>query len=404
MIAREQNKPAFHCVVNPAYTTMSPDRETVLSFDREGRMIGFFQRGMTYRRSLDSRVVVRWREQGKRKRRWLTNDKTIALFKTVYGLAENIFAEQRGTLQAKNAVSTDASNISSNKQSELLHRLATEILRWTPEKLLAQREAFHAVYTPIPILPPDQYKSIVLQATHGCTWNRCTFCNFYQGQRFQLRPIETFEEHIQGVLRFLGEGIRLRNGIFLGDGNALALKPRRLVAYIDLIKKYLPQHPLYGFVDVFSGERHTRDEWKTLADLGLKRVYIGMETGYDPLLAFLNKPGSQQETIALVHDMKAAGLNVSLIVMVGIGGHEFKEQHTKATVEALRAMPLEKGDLLYLSPFVEHTESEYSRRRQEQHLHPMSEEEVEAALQSMAKQTRALNIQTGRYDIRDFLY
>lgn len=374
--------PDFISVLDAAYTTISPDRSRVLSFDREGRMIGFFRSGLTYRRGLDSRVVLRWREE-RRRRRWLSTPEAFSVYCDVYALARRIYEGAEG---------------------ELKQRLETEILPWTPRALLGEERRFRAVYQPIPILPPDQYRSIVLQVTEGCTWNKCTFCSFYQGTRFRMRSLSHFEKHTRAVHRFLGAGLRMRRGIFLGDGNALALKAEGLFEYIELIRKVFPDEPLYGFVDVFSGQRHTVEEWRALAELGLHRVYIGMETGYDPLLRFLNKPGSQAESIELVAELKEAGLAVSPIVMVGVGGQKYRNKHSEATLEALSQMSLGDDDMLYLSPFIEDPDSLYGKLREEAGIVPLDESAIEDEYQRMSLQTRSLGIKTSRYDIRDFLY
>lgn len=369
-------------VVDEAYTTVSPDRTSVVSFDREGRMIGFFRDGLTYRRALDSRVLVRWRER-RRQRRWLSGPEAFNIYRDVYALAREVYPETSG---------------------ELRRRLEEEILVWTPRTLLNEERRFRAVYHPIPILPPDQYRAVVLQVTEGCTWNRCTFCNFYKGRRFRMRSLSQFQKHIRAVERLFGKGLRMRHGLFLGDGNALALKADRLLEYIKATREVFPDDPVYGFVDVFSGERHTVDEWEALRESGLHRVYIGMETGSDELLRFLNKPGSGEEVLALVSDLKRAGVAVSPIVMVGIGGDTFREQHAKETLQVLERMKLGPDDILYISPFIEHEETEYAQQRRDAGIRALDEEEIEIEYDKLCTAARDLGIKTSRYDIRDFIY
>lgn len=374
--------PDFISVLDEAYTTLSPDRTCVLSFDREGRMIGFFRDGMTYRRSLDSKVMVRWRE-GRRQRRWLSGPEAFNVYRDVYALARELYPETTG---------------------ELRRRLEEEILVWTPRTLLDEERRFRSVYQPIPILPPDQYRSVVLQVTEGCTWNRCTFCNFYKGRRFRMRSLSQFQRHVKAVTRLFGKGLRMRKGLFLGDGNALALKADRLLEYIKVTRESFPDDPVYGFVDVFSGERHTVDEWAELRESGLHRVYVGMESGSDELLRFLNKPGSGEDVLDLVSDLKRAGVAVSPIIMVGIGGHSFREQHARETLSILEQMQLGSDDILYISPFIEHEETEYAQQRREAGIRALDEEELEAEYERLCAAARDLGIKTSRYDIRDFIY
>lgn len=385
--------------VKPGFTTISPSRDLVASFDREGRLFSYIEYGYTYRRTLASDVQVRWRgdtAQSKapstaatlgrrppRQRRRLARDEAL-----------QVFARALDTAAA----------VRPHAQGELLQRLDEEILRWSPETLMAEAERFARVYKLIPILPPDQYLSVVLQATEGCTWNKCTFCTFYQDRPFHVKSEAEYERHIHGVKEFFGRGISMRKSVFLGDGNALALSQRRLLPIVKMTREAFPDLPIYSFIDVYTGERKSVSDWKALAKLGLHRVYIGMETGLDELLTLLNKPGSREELIDFVHRLKAAGVPVGLIVMIGIGGADYQEAHAEATLKAIGRMPLGRGDLVYLSPFIEQADSAYVRLRQTHGLTPMREDEIEAELARLATRIRAHGLKAARYDIREFIY
>jgi len=393
-------------VAKPGYTSLSPDRSTVASFDREGRLYAYFKAGITFRRSLASAVEARWKpgpqdeqdrltqdaqdgsggtpmERGQRQRRRLSPSEAGELFREVYAMAAACVPHAQG---------------------EVRERLEQEILRWTPDSLLGEAERFARVYKPISILPPDHYLSIVLQATEGCTWNRCTFCSFYQDRPFRAKSTDEFAEHVAAVRRFLGRGVLMRKGVFLADGNALALSHARLEPMFRLVRQAFPAHRIYSFVDLYTGERRPVDEWRHLVQLGLHRVYIGMETGLDELLKFLNKPGSQEELSAFVADLKQAGAAVGLIVMVGVGGVQYREAHARATLAAVARMPLGREDLVYLSPFIEHPGSVYAARRQEAGLTPLTPAETETELRRLATSLRAGGVRAARYDIREFIY
>jgi radical SAM superfamily enzyme YgiQ (UPF0313 family) len=363
-------------------TVLSPDHGHVLSFDREGRMLYCFRQGKTFKRSLSSEVHLRFR-QGKRQRRCLTESATLNLFSEVYESA-------RSQLPLV--------------ESEARKRLGEEVLRWTPDTLLAEKTKFEAAYKPVSILPPDQYRAIVLQATEGCSWNRCTFCNFYMNRPFAVRTEAQFVDHIAAVKALLGKGERLRRGLFLADGNALSLSNRRLEPLLDRAVEAFPGHDLYGFVDLFSGERRSLAEWQSLKQWGLQRVYVGMETGLDELLRWVNKPGSAEELEHFVARLKAARLKVGLIVMVGLGGVEYRKRHRDASRQLLQRLPLDRHDLIYLSPFVELGQSAYARQRQHRGLRPMSEIEVDTELEALASELRDSGLRTSRYDIREFVY
>ena len=197
--------------------------------------------------------------------------------------------------------------------SELIERWLAKFLTWDAARCEEQKRAFASVYSPVTILPPDQYLTLVLQVTLGCHWNRCTFCDFYRTVRFHIRSMEEFEQHIHGVKRFFGDGIRLRRSIFLGDANALILPQNRLVRVFDQINQEFcfadspsgarRDGPIFeginSFLDVFAGERRSEMDFRELKARHLKRVYLGMESGFDPLLAFLNKPANFSAGIGL---------------------------------------------------------------------------------------------------------
>jgi radical SAM superfamily enzyme YgiQ (UPF0313 family) len=365
-------------------TVLGRDPDWVLSFDREGRLITWVRGADLFKRALDSRLFQRDRRDG---RRWwlLPDDEGREVLAEAYALARE---EEAGAPAA------------------LRERLESEILPWTVERLLAEGERFRRAYPhPIAILPPDRYLSVVLQATHGCTWNRCTFCSFYQGRPFHAAGPEEMRAHVTAVRDLLGKDRARRRSIFLADGNALALGNRRLLPLLESAREAFPGEPLTGFVDVYSGGRsHDPTDWRELNRHGLAQVYVGMETGLDGLLRWIDKPGSRAELTAFVQELKAAGLAVSLIVMAGLGGRAWRERHREATLGTLADLPLDRRDLLYLSPFVEEEGSTYAERRQAEGIEPMSGEEIEAEIASWAAALRNRGLRAARYEIRELVY
>jgi radical SAM superfamily enzyme YgiQ (UPF0313 family) len=314
----------------------------VYSFDLEGRPLFWFERGRTYKRSLASVVHARDRAGGRRQRWQLTPEEAAKQFAAMLSIADRAPLRHSGPV---------------------LHERLMRIRVWSPDTLLDERAKFQAVYRPISILPPDQYLAVVVQATFGCSWNRCTFCNFYQDEAFRVRTRSSFEEHCHAVRRLLGRGEALRRSLFIASGNALVLGNERLRPLFAAAREQFPGRPLAGFVDVFTGTRKSAEDWSELAEQGLARVHVGLETGHDPLLHWLNKPGSAEESGVFVRTLKRAGLGVSVIVMVGVGGRGFAADHVRDTVALVEELPLTRADTVYLSPFLEQPESVYARVR-----------------------------------------
>ena len=367
----------------------------VAAFDLEGRPTSLFTAGSTYKRSLASDVYGRRSEDGVR-RRW----------RVAAEQAQALLAEALEVAAAARAALERGESIVALEQAATLAERLERITSWTPATLLAERQRFLAAYAPISILPPDQYGAVVLQATFGCSWNRCTYCTFYQDRPFQVRPLEVFREHVGAVRQLLGRAVAGRRSVFLADGNALVLSNERLRPLFAAAGEAFPGVPLAGFVDVFSGERKPAEAWRELRFLGLQRVAIGVETGHDPLLAYLNKPGSAAEAAAFVGLLKQAGLQVSVILMVGVGGRCYAGGHVRDSAALLAQLPLGEGDVVYLSPFVRHGDSAYAQRAQADGLEDLDEAERAAQDQALrhAARTALPAARVARYHIDEFVY
>jgi radical SAM superfamily enzyme YgiQ (UPF0313 family) len=200
--------------------------------------------------------------------------------------------------------------------------------------------------------------------------------------------------------------------VFLADANALVLSPSRLEEAFDLLREELPFGPgalrgVYSFIDAFSGAPRSPAHFRSLAERGLRRVYLGLETGCDELLQFLEKPGSSEEAVTLVQTLRAAGVAVGIIVLLGVGGERYLERHVALTLAALEAMRLGPNDILYLSPLTADPDSPYRRREREAGIRPLTDAEMTAQLSAIKAGLRvgpAGRPKVAVYDIRDFLY
>ena len=291
------------------------------------------------------------------------------------------------------------------------------IAAWDWAALQADRARFHQVYRPVSILPPDQYLALVLQATEGCSHNACTFCDFYRGRPFRIKSLAEFQEHMTQVREFFGPSLALRKSIFLADANALVIPQPRLLALLDAVNESFPIKGatrdsaafagIYSFIDAFHVERKSVAQWAALAARGLRRAYIGMESGDDGLLRFLNKPGTVADAVEAVDRLKAAGVAVSVILLLGAGGDRYTASHVTGTIAALNAMPLGGGDLVYFSDFVALPDAEYGRRALAAGIRPLSQEEMRAQERDIRAGLHWAGAshppQMSRYDIREFI-
>jgi YD repeat-containing protein len=400
--------------------------ETTYTYDAAGRLIGAFVERRNYQRGLDNRVLQKWREDGERHRRWLDETEARSFLESAYGLARRIYRHLIGVRQdlspppapLLSPVRGEKGERGGGEGWEAVRSALQIIAAWDWDALQADRERFYQVYRPVSILPPDQYLALVLQATEGCSHNACTFCSFYRGRPFRIKSPAEFREHIARVREFFGPSLSLRKSIFLADANALVIPQPRLLELLDAVNEAFPigraTHGstafagIYSFIDAFHVERKSVAQWETLAARGLRRAYIGMESGDDGLLRFLNKPGTVADAVEAVGRLKAAGVAVSVIILLGAGGDRYAEAHSRGTIAALNAMPLGAGDLIYFSDFVELPDAEYVERARAAGIRPLSREEMRAQERAIRAGLRwadpAHPPQISRYDIREFIY
>ncbi len=401
----------------PESTVIMQNGDTSFTFDYEGRLVGAFLNGRNYRRSLANQVLEK--QAGPRPglsgrlRRMLQPAEVQELEDRAYR-----FAREQASYLPQDGESV-----------EKAHAALARIGRYDYARLEQERVAFERIYHPVTILPPDQYLALYLQATEGCSYNRCQFCGFYRDRRFRIKSLDEFRAHIRAVREFLGGGLSLRRSIFLGDANALTIPSSRLLPLFDVIcdefailpvtldkdgrRRWKAEHPLhfdgiYSFVDAFSMHQKTPALYAELAARGLRRVYVGLESGDPELLRFLGKPNTPGDVVELVQDLKAGGVAVGVIILAGAGGERYAEAHVRETANVVNAMPLDARDLIYFSELVDYPGSSYSQLAREAQIRPLDSVEIEgqmAALRGLFRfRPGAHAPKISYYDVREFVY
>jgi hypothetical protein len=287
---------------------------------------------------------------------------------------------------------------------------------------------FRAVYHDVPILPPDQYSSLVLAATDGCRYNKCTFCDFYRDTTYRAKTPDEFRAHVQAALAYHGRGLALRRGIFLGQANAL-LGPQpwreNILRIVNEACELPPPHVtsvksdwwqgslrrftgITSFLDAFVGVRISVEEFAVMRQLNLRQIIIGLESGADALLQSLKKPATAEQVLDTVRAAKAGGLRVGVVVLVGAGGERFFDDHVRETVNVVRAMALEPGDFVYLSPLVIGQNAPYRQIAEAEGLQALGPERLAEQAQRMREGLRAALSRRGpyvaHYEVEQFVY
>ena len=205
-------------------------------------------------------------------------------------------------------------------------------------------------------------------------------------------------------------GLSLRRTVFLGDANALIVPTPKLLPLLDVVHQVYDVERLggiYAFLDGFSAGKKSPEDYRALGERGLQRIYVGMESGNADLLKFLKKPGTPADAIHAVRSIKAGGIAVGVIVLLGAGGKVYEKAHIKDTVHALNLMGLDMDDLIYFSELIVSEDMEYVQAAFQADLDPLNPEEQAAqgeAIEGGLKFSDRGTPHISRYDIREFVY
>ncbi len=174
--------------------------------------------------------------------------------------------------------------------------------------------------------PPSEAYSLILQVTIGCSWNNCTFCEMYTQpqKKFRFKPQEKIELELAAIAR-AGQPVRR---IFLADGDAMTLSVRRLRLIMEAINRYLPGvQRVSSYCLPRNLKNKTVEELAELNEMGLSLFYVGCESGDNLVLERVSKGETFDTSLAALRKIKAAGARSSVMILNGMGGKRYSQQH-----------------------------------------------------------------------------
>ncbi len=227
-----------------------------------------------------------------------------------------------------------------------------------------------------PIRPPSEAYSLLIRLTRNCPWNFCTFCRVYKKRKFSLRPLDhiikdidilkTYIDHIgqialpgaypdtdrinelynrleekdrvafNAAMNWYASGM---TSIFLQDANSLIMKPDDLVYVLEHIRECFPKvERITSYARSHTIARISDENLKRIADAGLNRIHVGMESGSDRILKKIRKGATKAIHIKAGLKVKKAGMQLSEYVMPGLGGIEHSVEHAIETASALNSI------------------------------------------------------------------
>jgi len=348
------------------------------TFDYEFRLMAAYKSPNLYRRGFNNQILLG--NVFSSESFFLTKEGSKRILQNIYEDAIDVFNSRNYRVELK------------QQSDDLVNHFIEKVEKTTFDEVILDGERFEELYKPINILPPDQYLSLYIPITEGCSYNKCSFCNLYKDRRFRIKTEGEINNFINKIVNYFGFSLLTRRGVFLGEGNALVEDAEKIIESIEIIKRELKQSKFAhsklddsfaGFMDTFYTKK-THEELKKLKERNLSKVFIGIESGSEYILnKLLMKPSNRGNLVQTLKNLKSVDINVGITVMVGVGGRELSEEHIKETLNLLFGFDLGENDIIYLSPIVEYPDLTYSKLMEEYNLSRLTSEEIKTQMGMM---------------------
>ena len=185
--------------------------------------------------------------------------------------------------------------------------------------------------------PPYEAYSLLIQVTAGCTHHSCKFCTLYEDLhfKFKLSPFSEIEQDLAEASKYYHKVPR----VFFTGANPFVLSTEKLKALAKMVKEYYPKYETIGcFARITDITPKTVEELRELRALGYDGITIGVETGDDEMLAFMNKGFQSKDTIEQCKKLEAANISYNFFYLTGISGAGRAEIGAKETAKVFNQL------------------------------------------------------------------
>jgi radical SAM superfamily enzyme YgiQ (UPF0313 family) len=184
--------------------------------------------------------------------------------------------------------------------------------------------------------PPSESDAYILQATIGCSWNHCTYCDMYRDKRYRVRDLGETLDDLRAAA--VAHGPRIAK-LFVADGDALGMP---MDHWRPLLAEAAAKLPRLRRASCYATAKNilekSDDELRELCEAGLGLLYIGPESGDDETLKRIAKGSTHAEHVEAARRAHAAGMKISVIVLLGVAGTARSAEHAAATGDLITAM------------------------------------------------------------------
>jgi len=184
--------------------------------------------------------------------------------------------------------------------------------------------------------PPSEANSLILQATIGCSWNKCTYCDMYRDKTFRIRSLDDSLADLRDAAQAFGDRV---DKLFVADGDALVMPMDHWEPILETAREGFPNlRRVSCYAMATNVQEKSVQELVTLREAGLTRLYIGPETGDDVTFKRIAKGSRFDDHVDAANKAHQAGMELSVIALLGVAGMERSTEHAEATARLVTAM------------------------------------------------------------------
>lgn len=187
--------------------------------------------------------------------------------------------------------------------------------------------------------PWIEASSLLIQATLGCTNNKCTFCNMFRDKKFKIKNLDDIFEDIEEARKVYSHV----ESVFLIDGNVMVLKTEMILKILNKIREVFPEViKISLYSELNDLRRKSVDDLKKLKKAGLSTAYVGLESGDSITLEKIKKGMTVEQAIEGMKNAKDAEIDVLASFIFGLGGKYRSKEHIEETVKLLNIVQPEE--------------------------------------------------------------
>ena len=229
--------------------------------------------------------------------------------------------------------------------------------------------------------PPSEAKSLIFQVTIGCSFNECSFCDMYRNKEYSEKSWDDIKAEIDLMAKQLPDTTR----IFLADGDALNLSTNYMVQIVEYIYKSFPKlERVSCYAMPMNLLKKKPEELKKMNEAGLDMLYLGIESGSDIILKKITKGATSETIIRACRKAIENGFTLSCIIILGLGGKTYSQEHIKETARVVNASsPHYLGTLTLI---LETGVKEEFLTKFGEKFHPINDDEALVELQNLVEQ------------------